>query len=166
MTFFLNQMRVNVCEHMTRMASLEYLKGATRGLQEEWMEENLSDRLHNWYLIHLESPIKTGRESENSYQKLKRSRWTGTRTHTQKQNRNISMDMAVFLNQKRANVCEHTTKMASLEFLKGATRGLQEEWMEGNLHDNDGVTRVFERCHQGVARGMDGGKLTRQSWHH
>ena len=23
--------------------------------------------------------------------------------------------------------------MASLEFLKGATRGLQEEWMEGNL---------------------------------
>ena len=54
-------------------------------------------------------------------------------THTQKQNPNISTDPAVFLNQKRANVCEHTTKMASLEFLKGATRVLQEEWMEGNL---------------------------------
>ena len=46
------------------------------------------------------------------------------------------MDMAVFLNQKRANVCEHMTKMASLEFLKGATRGLQEEWIEGNLKEN------------------------------
>ena len=46
------------------------------------------------------------------------------------------MDMTVFLNQKRANVCEHTTKMVSLEFLKGATKGLQEEWMEGNLKGN------------------------------
>ena len=43
------------------------------------------------------------------------------------------MDMGVFLNQKRASVCEHTTKMASLEFLKGAPMGLREEWMEGNL---------------------------------
>ena len=71
-----------------------------------------------------------GKESENSYQKLKRSRWTGTRTHTWKQNLNISTDNQ---NQKTANVCEHMTKMASLEFLKGATRGLQKEWMEGNL---------------------------------
>ena len=55
-----------------------------------------------------------GKESENSYQKLKRSQWTGTQTHTQKQNQNILIDMAVLLNQKRANVCEHTTKMASL----------------------------------------------------
>ena len=31
-----------------------------------------------------------GKESENSYQKLKRSRWTGTRTCTRKQNQNIS----------------------------------------------------------------------------
>ena len=30
-------------------------------------------------------------------------------------------------------------------------------------HDKDGVTRVFERCHQGVARGMDGGKFKRLS---
>ena len=43
------------------------------------------------------------------------------------------MDTAVFHNQKRANVCEHTTKMESVEFLKGAIRGLQMEWMEGNL---------------------------------
>ena len=74
-----------------------------------------------------------GKESENSYQELKRSRWTGTRTHTWKQNQNISTDTGILLNQKRANVCEHTTRMASLEILKGATRGLREEWMEGNL---------------------------------
>ena len=43
------------------------------------------------------------------------------------------MDMAVFLNQKRANVCEHMKKMTSLKFSNGATRGLREEWMEGNL---------------------------------
>ena len=67
----------------------------------------------------------------NSYRKLKSSRWTGTRTHTRKQNQNISMDMVVLLNQKRVNVCEHTTSMASLEFLKGATKRLREEWMEG-----------------------------------
>ena len=29
-------------------------------------------------------------------------------------------------------------------------------------HDKDGVTRVFERCHHGVARGMDGGKFKRR----
>ena len=29
-------------------------------------------------------------------------------------------------------------------------------------YDKDGVTRVFERCHQGVARGMDGGKFKRR----
>ena len=46
-----------------------------------------------------------GKESENSYRKLKSSQWTGTRTHTQKENQNILTD-----NQKRANVCEHTTK--------------------------------------------------------
>jgi hypothetical protein len=67
-----------------------------------------------------------GKESDNSSQKLKISRWTGTR----KQNQNILTDTAVLLNQKSANVCEHTTRMASLEILKGATRGLREEWME------------------------------------
>ena len=51
-------------------------------------------------------------------------------THIRKQNRNILTDTAFFLDEKGANVCEHTTKMA---FLKGATRGLREEWMEGNL---------------------------------
>ena len=55
-----------------------------------------------------------GKENENSYQKLKRSWWAGTRTHTRKQNRNILRDTAV----------------------------LQESecmW----AHDKDGVTRVF-----------------------
>ena len=41
--------------------------------------------------------------------------------NTWKLNRNILMEMAVFLNQKRANVCEHTTKV-------------REEWMEGYLN--------------------------------
>jgi hypothetical protein len=44
---------------------------------------------------------------------------------------------AIFLNQKRVNVCEHMTKMESLE-------------------------SFFERCHQEVARGMDGGKFKRK----
>jgi hypothetical protein len=59
------------------------------------------------------------------------------------------MDTAVFLNQKRANVCEHTTKMASLEFLKGATRGLREEWMERNLR------RLSEVNARAVSRGQN-----------
>ena len=29
-------------------------------------------------------------------------------------------------------------------------------------HDNDGVIRVFERCHQGVAKGMVGEKFKRR----
>ena len=37
--------------------------------------------------------------------------------HTQKLNQNISTRTAVFLNQKKANVCEHMTKMALLESL-------------------------------------------------
>ena len=57
-----------------------------------------------------------GMKSENSYQKLKRSRWTGTQTHTRKQNRNISTDTAIFLNQKRANVCEHNASRMICRF--------------------------------------------------
>ena len=38
---------------------------------------------------------------------------TGTRKHTE----TVLTGTAVFINQKRANVCEHTTKMASLESL-------------------------------------------------
>ena len=45
-----------------------------------------------------------GKESENSYKKLKRSWRTGIRTHTRKQNQNILTDMAILLNQKKANV--------------------------------------------------------------
>ena len=37
--------------------------------------------------------------------------------NTRKLNQNILTSMAVFLNQKRANVCEHMTKMVSLESL-------------------------------------------------
>ena len=29
-------------------------------------------------------------------------------------------------------------------------------------HNKDDITRVLERCHQGVARGMDGGKFKRR----
>ena len=36
-------------------------------------------------------------------------------TNTRKLYRDISTGMAVFLNQKSVNVCEHTTKTASLE---------------------------------------------------
>ena len=78
-------------------------------------------QIFTWYLFHCYDMlrylnfIKTltqnkGKESENSYQKLRDHSRTGTR----KLNRNISTGTAVFLHQKRANVCEHTTKMASL----------------------------------------------------
>ena len=55
-----------------------------------------------------------------------------TNTHTETKSKYFE-DTAILLNQKRTNVCEHTTRIASLEFLKSATRGLQEEWMKGNL---------------------------------
>ena len=57
-----------------------------------------------------------GKESENSYQKLKRSLGQA-HENTRKLYRNISTDMVVFINQKRVNVCEQKTKMASLESL-------------------------------------------------
>ena len=47
--------------------------------------------------------------------------------NTLKMYQSILMGTAIFLNQKRANICEHTTKMASLE---------------------------FEKCHLGIARGI------------
>ena len=58
-----------------------------------------------------------GKESENSYQELKRSQKRQAHTNTRKLNRDISTGMAVFLNRKRVNVCEHTTKTASVESL-------------------------------------------------
>ena len=57
-----------------------------------------------------------GKESENSYQKLKRSLGQAHK-NTRKLYRNILTGMAIFINQKRVNVCEHTTKMGSLESL-------------------------------------------------
>ena len=43
--------------------------------------------------------------------------------NTRKLNRNILKVTAVFLNQKRMNVCEHTTQMASLESFKKVPPG-------------------------------------------
>ena len=44
--------------------------------------------------------------------------------NTRKLNQDISTDTAVFLNRKRVNVCEHTTKnMASLESLRKVPPG-------------------------------------------
>ena len=67
----------------------------------------------NFIYIHFNSPRgkkstevqitqNKGKASENSYRKLKSSRWAGTQTHTRKQNQNISTDTAVLLNQKGA----------------------------------------------------------------
>ena len=51
------------------------------------------------------------KEREKSYQKLKRS---PEERHTQTYSKYF-MATDIFLNQKRVNVCEHMTKMASLE---------------------------------------------------
>ena len=51
-------------------------------------------------------------------------------------------DTDVFLNQNKVNVCEHTVKMVSHEFLKTATQGVSRlevggvEGMEGKLNGN------------------------------
>ena len=50
------------------------------------------------------SQIK-GKESENSYQELKRLRKGQAHTNTRKLNRDISTGTAVFLNRKRVNDC-------------------------------------------------------------
>jgi hypothetical protein len=56
-----------------------------------------------------------GKERENSYQKFEEITIDKAHANTRKHNRSISTVTAVFLNQKRTNVCEHTTKMTSLE---------------------------------------------------
>ena len=68
------------------------------------------------------SQIK-GKESENSYQELKRSRKGQAHTNPWKLNRDILTGTAVFLNRKRVNVCEHPTKTASLESLRKVPPG-------------------------------------------
>ena len=55
-----------------------------------------------------------GNESENSLLEIEEISVGQAHENTRKLYRNISTGMAVFINQKRANVCEHTTKMASL----------------------------------------------------
>ena len=68
------------------------------------------------------SQIK-GKESENSYQELKRSQKGQAHTNTRKLYRDFLTGTAVFLNRKRVNVCEHTTKTASLESLRKVPPG-------------------------------------------
>ena len=53
-------------------------------------------------------------------------------TNTQKLYRNISTGTVIFINQKRVNVCEHMTKMASLESLRKVPPGGWERdgWRE------------------------------------
>ena len=64
-------------------------------------------------------------------------------THTQKQNPNISTDPAVFLNQKRANVCEHTTRMTSLEFLRWC---YDEEYIAVNLAEKFRLPKAKQKA--------------------
>ena len=97
---------------------------------------------------HFSLQIK-GKESENSYQKLKRSQKD---RHTQTHRNCIEIFRlarltAVFLNRRRVNVCEHATKTASLESLQKVMRGM------------DGLESLRK-----VARGMDGGKLSEINW--
>ena len=47
--------------------------------------------------------------------------------------RNISMVTDVILNQKRVNVCEHTTKMASLESFSKVPPGGCERGIDGGI---------------------------------
>ena len=68
------------------------------------------------------SQIK-GKESGNSYQEFKRSQKGQAHTNTRKLNQDISTGTAVFLNRKRVNFCEHTTKTASLESLRKVPPG-------------------------------------------
>ena len=56
--------------------------------------------------IYIKVQIK-GKESENSYQELKRSQKGQAHTNTRKLNRDISTGTAVFVNWKRVNVCEN-----------------------------------------------------------
>ena len=72
-----------------------------------------------------------GKESENSYQELKRSQ---KERHTQSHGNCIEIFRLArpsFSIRKRVNVCEHTTKMASLESLRkvppGVVRGMDGE---------------------------------------
>ena len=55
-----------------------------------------------------------GKETENSYRKLKSSRWTGTRTHTRKQNQNISMTRLSFsFRREQSSSCDHIHSLSS-----------------------------------------------------
>ena len=60
---------------------------------------------------------------------------------------------------RHTNTCTETKS----KYFDGHGRPSQSEENECmRAHDKDGVTRVFKRCHQGVARGMDGRKFKRR----
>ena len=64
--------------------------------------------------------------------------------------------LAIFLNQKRVKVCEHMVKMASHEFLKGATRGLRERKVEGGGGNEGKIKRkLSEGNTRAVSRGQN-----------
>ena len=63
--------------------------------------------------------------------------------NTRKLYRDILTRTDVFINQKRECLWTHNKDGVTREFMEGATRGLQERWMEGNylrslLIDKDG----------------------------
>ena len=54
----------------------------------------------------------------------------------------------------------NTHTETKLKYFDGHGRLSQSEESECMwAHDEYGIARVFERCHQGVTRGMDGGKF-------
>ena len=68
-----------------------------------------------------------GKEMEKLVPKIEEISNGKAHTNTRELIQNILTVTDVFLNQKRVHICEHTTKMASLEsILKAANRGLRE----------------------------------------
>ena len=80
--------------------------------------------------------------------------------NTQKLNQNILTVTAVFLNKKRVNVCEHTTKMASLEsFWKVPPGGCER--MDGGKFKrklSEVNTRAVSRRQHDGRKVQDGGR--------
>ena len=74
------------------------------------------------------SQIK-GKESENSYQELKRS---PKDRHTQTVSRYFDRHGRIFQSEESKCLWTHDEEGITREFTKGATWGLREGWMEGN----------------------------------
>ena len=74
-----------------------------------------------------------GKESENSYQKLKRS---PRDRHTKTVSRYFDRHSRLYQSEESKCLWTHDKDGITREFMKDATRGLQEEWIEGNLKGN------------------------------